>query len=130
MRGVKPFEIKDEWYFNMRFRPEMEGVTPLLSAVPSDATRDGPYVHPKGPYAHIQEAKGRSEALMWSVEHGNGARGVGFTGGHFHMNWGHSDFRKVILNALVWISRVEVPAQGVESSVTEEELLANWDPKK
>ena len=29
-RGVKPFNIKDEWYYHMRFRPNMEGVTPIL----------------------------------------------------------------------------------------------------
>ena len=32
-RGVKPFVSHDEWYFNMRFKDRMEGVTPLLSAV-------------------------------------------------------------------------------------------------
>src|SRR5580698_2823269 len=31
-RGVKPFEINDEWYYHMRFRPEMKGVTPILTA--------------------------------------------------------------------------------------------------
>ena len=30
-RGVKPFAINDEWYYHMRFRPEMKGVTPILS---------------------------------------------------------------------------------------------------
>ncbi len=35
-RGVKPFTINDEWYFNMRFLPNMEGVTPILSASPPD----------------------------------------------------------------------------------------------
>ena len=49
-RGVQPFSVRDEWYFNMRFRPEMKGVTPILSAKPSDTVRDGPYVYPKGPY--------------------------------------------------------------------------------
>ena len=29
-RGVKPFAIRDEWYFNIRFRPEMKGVEPIL----------------------------------------------------------------------------------------------------
>ena len=40
-RGVKPFSIKDEWYFNMRFRPEMKGVTPILIAKPDDDARGG-----------------------------------------------------------------------------------------
>jgi putative membrane-bound dehydrogenase-like protein len=64
------------------------------------------------------------------VEREDGGRGFGFTGGHFHMNWGDDNFRKVVLNALLWISKVEVPAGGVASSVTEEELMENLDPKR
>ena len=29
-RGVDPFEIRDEWYYHMRFRENMEGVTSIL----------------------------------------------------------------------------------------------------
>jgi type 1 glutamine amidotransferase len=129
-RGVKPFGIRDEWYFNMRFRPEMKGVTPILSAKPSDAVRNGPYVYPQGPYKHIQEAKGRSEAMMWAIEREDGGRGVGFTGGHFHVNWSDPNFRKVVLNAILWISKLEVPNEGVGSKVSETEIKQNLDPKK
>jgi len=139
-RGVKPFQIDDEWYFNMRFRPAFkDGIVaaedagmkfvPILVATPPDATRDGPYVYPKGPYAHIQAEKGAAEAMMWSVERADGGRGFGFTGGHFHKNWGNADFRKTILNALLWVSKVEVPDAGVESSVSEAELGQNLDVK-
>src|SRR5262245_4670986 len=128
--GVKPFTIRDEWYFNMRCRgDDAKSVTPILSAVPSDAVRDGPYVYPKGPYKHIQEAKGRSEAMMWAIERKDGGRGVGFTGGHVHRNWLEPNFRKVVLNALVWITKLEVPTDGVKSEVTEEDIKANLDPK-
>lgn len=128
-RGVEPFSIHDEWYFNMRFRPNMEGVKPILSAKPSDATRDGPYVYPKGPYKHIQEAKGRIEHLMWCTEREDGGRGVGFTGGHFHKNWADDNFRKIVLNALLWICKYEVPKTGVVSEVTAEDMAKNLDPK-
>jgi hypothetical protein len=128
-RGVKPFAVRDEWYFNMRFRPQMKGVTSILSAKPSDAVRDGPYVYPRGPYKHIQEAKGRSESMMWAGERGDGGRGVGFTGGHFHANWKDDNFRKVVLNALLWICKVEVPKEGVASSVSDEDMKQNLDPK-
>jgi hypothetical protein len=139
-RGVKPFTIKDEWYFNMRFvdgftaddATERDGVkfVPILVAKPSDATRDGPYVAPKGPYPHIQAAKGRAEAMMWAVERPDGGRGFGFTGGHFHNNWGNDNFRKTVLNALVWLAKAEVPADGVSSSVSSSDLEQNLDPKK
>lgn len=139
-RGVKPFEAKDEWYFNMRFAEALSAEKPsktsdgmkfwpILVAKPSDDVRDGPYVYPKGPYDHIQAAKGRPEAMMWAVERKDGGRGFGFTGGHFHNNWGDDEYRKVVLNALVWLAKVEVPEGGVESKVTKEELEANLDPK-
>ncbi|QEL16946.1 ThuA domain-containing protein [Limnoglobus roseus] len=130
-RGVKPFSVRDEWYFNMRFREGMKGVTPILTAVPLDTVRDGPYVYPKGPYKHIQEAKGKNQAetMMWAADRPDGGRGVGFSGGHVHRNWGNESFRKVVLNALLWICKVEVPKDGVESKVTEDDLKANLDPK-
>lgn len=128
--GVKPFSIRDEWYFNMRFRDGLKGVTPILSATPPDSVRDGPYVYPKGPYKHIQEAKGRPETMMWATERPDGGRGAGFTGGHFHRNWKDDNFRKVVLNALLWICKVEVPAGGVESTVNDAGIAANWDDKK
>ena len=140
-RGVKPFVISDEWYFNIRFA-EPFGVgntpatasdgtkfTPILVARPSDDVRDGPYVHPKGPYPHIMKDNGRAETLMWAVERPDGGRSFGFTGGHFHDNWGNDDFRKIVLNAILWLAKAEVPEKGVESTVAKEELDRNLDPK-
>ncbi len=80
-RGVKPFAINDEWYYNMRFRPEMKGITPLLVAKPDDLTREGKSSSPRGPYKHVVEAKGRGEIVAWAVERADGGRGFGFTGG-------------------------------------------------
>jgi len=138
-RGVKPFSTKDEWYFNIRFADsfsadkasEFEGMkfTPILVATPSDDVRKGPYVSPKGPYPHVVAASGRKEAMMWAVERKDGGRGFGFTGGHSHDHWGNDDERKVVLNALCWLAKVEVPTNGIESKVTKEDLDQNLDPK-
>ncbi|MCA9194018.1 MAG: ThuA domain-containing protein [Planctomycetales bacterium] len=137
--GVKPFKINDEWYFNMRFHSDISGnepadlqdlrFTPILVATPSVDVRDGPYVYPKGPYPHIEANKSRAEAMMWCVERADGGRGFGFTGGHFHDNWGNEDFRKVVLNAIVWLAKVDIPVDGIASSVTQDQLDANLDPK-
>ena len=128
-RGVKPFTNKDEWYFNIHFRDDKIGVTPILVATPSDDVRKGPYVYPNGPYEHIKKASGREETMMWAYERPNGGRGFGFTGGHTHAHWGNDNQRKVVLNALLWLAKVEVPAQGVASIVSPEELKENLDPK-
>lgn len=127
MRGVQSFNIEDEWYFSIRFRPGMTGVTPLLVANPSDETRDGPYVHPRGPYEHIMDRKGESEVMSWVVERKDGGRGLGFTGGHFHKNWGDDGFRTYALNAMVWLTGLDVPQNGVNCRVTDEDLEENLD---
>jgi hypothetical protein len=138
--GVQPFEIKDEWYFNMRFADRFSGdgpalvdgveFTPILVAQPSDQVRNGPYVYPAGPYPHIQEAAGRKEALLWAVDRPDGGRGFGFTGGHFHANWQQEDFRKVILNSLCWVTGLDVPETGIESAaVSDTEIVENLDKK-
>jgi len=129
-RGVRPFSIADEWYFNIRFRPGMKGVTPLLVAKPDDKTREGVSSSPRGPYPHILAAKGRDEVVAWAVERPDGGRGFGFTGAHFHKNWADQDFRKLVLNAILWTAKLDVPAEGVDSRVTEDELNQNLDPKK
>jgi type 1 glutamine amidotransferase len=139
-RGVKPFSVRDEWYFNLRFRLDAittdgaaksrpNSLTPILVAKPSDAVRKGPYVAPRGPYEHIIAASGRDETMMWAYERPGGGRSFGFTGGHYHTNWGNENFRKIVLNALLWSARVEVPAEGVQSTVSPEELKQNLDLK-
>ncbi len=128
-RGVRPFAINDEWYYHMRFRGDMKGVTPILTAVPPDSTRqrgDGP--HSGNPT--VRARLGKSEHVAWTAERPDGGRGFGITGGHVHWNWGHDDFRKLVLNAVVWCAKMEVPESGVSSkSLTPDDLLANHDEK-
>ena len=128
-RGVKPFAINDEWYYHMRFRPEMKGVTPILSAHPGPETLSRPDGHHSGnPAVRKAVAAGEIQHVAWVSENEGGGRGFGFTGGHDHWNWGVPDFRKVVLNAIVWTAKGEVPANGVESpAVTLKMLEANQD---
>ena len=130
VRGVKPFKIKDEWYFNMRFRDGMKNVTPILSAVPDADTMyraDGP--HEGNPGVREAVAHGDLQTVMWASERADGGRGFGFTGGHYHRNWGNENFRKLVLNGILWIAKVEVPTNGVSSTVTAAALEQNLDPK-
>ena len=96
----------------------------------SDETRNGASSSPRGPYQHIVDAKGRAEVLAWAVERPDGGRGFGFTGGHNHVNWGDPNFRRLVLNAILWTAKLDVPPGGTPSEVSDEELKANLDPKK
>ena len=131
-RGVGPFATHDEWYFNMRWTPDealAKRITPILVSKPSDEVRKGPYVSPRGPYEHIIAASGRDETMMWTFERPDGGRSFGFTGGHTHANWGDVNQRRVMLNALLWMAKVEVPDGGVKDAITPEDLTKNLDEK-
>lgn len=127
-RGVQPFEVNDEWYYHMRFRKDLDGVTPILTDIPPADTLS----RPDGPHSGnpaVRAEKGKPQHVAWAMQRVDGGRGFGFTGGHFHKNWGNDDFRKVVLNAIVWTARGEVPSAGIQSSVSAEDLAANLDPK-
>jgi hypothetical protein len=128
--GVKPFTTKDEWYFHMHFRDGMQGVTPILTAVPPATTmnrKDGP--HEGNPAVREEVAAKKPQHVAWAAERPDGGRGFGFTGGHYHKGWGNNDQRKLLLNAILWTAKAEVPANGVESTITAEDLEKNLDPK-
>ncbi len=115
--GVKPFGIYDECYFFLRFRPE---IVPLLQAIPPDSVRNT---------TASRVASEHSEVVSWVYERPDGGRSFGNTGLHFHRNWKNDDLRKLILNACRWICRVDVPANGVQSVVTDAELSQHLDRK-
>ena len=150
--GVKPFSTHDEWYYHMRFREKMEGVTPILTDLPPLSTlvvtdkegnivmeeKDGKKVpklsrpenaHNNNPYARkaILEDK-EPQHMAWATQRPDGGRGFGCSGGHDHWNWGNPQFRKLILNAIVWTAGADVPADGVPAGkVTVDDLLQNHD---
>jgi type 1 glutamine amidotransferase len=129
-RGVHPFAMQDEWYYHMRFRKDMEGVAPILTAVPPPETLrrpDGPHEGNKD----VRAEAGQPQHVAWAYERKDGGRGFGFTGGHFHYNWGHDQFRKLVLNAIVWVAKGEVPKEGIGSPTpTVDELEKNQDEPK
>lgn len=128
-RGVKAYTTQDEWYYHMRFPERMEGVTAILSAVPPHATLsrlDGP--HSGNPAVRQAIQRGEKQAIAWARDRPDGGRGFGFTGGHYHWTWADDDNRKLVLNALAWLAKVEVPADGVPSGRPDiEELKLNQD---
>lgn len=129
-RGIdKPFTVNDEFYFNMRF-PKGDAAKDCYSIAdsvikPEHVTRYNNLWNKSG-----DDGFGKRQSLMWCRDPQEGGRGVGFTGGHYHHNWAVEGYRKMVLNAIAWISQVEVPHEGVPSKdITSEELNSNIDGK-
>lgn len=119
-RGVKPFVLRDEWYYHMRFVEDMKGVTPILTALPPDNTRGT---------AAAKMNSGKPEHMAWAYDRADGGRGFGFTGGHFHRNWGDENFRRLVVNAILWSTKVEIPKEGAKVEFNPADLNKNLDNK-
>ena len=76
-----------------------------------------------------QTYAGTADGRPGPSERPDGGRGFGFTGAHFHKNWGNPDFRTLVLNAILWTAKLDVPSGGVKCNVSDEDLKQNLDPK-
>jgi hypothetical protein len=118
-RGVKPFSVNDEWYYHMRFVDGMKGVTPILYAVPPLKTIQGggKQSTARGGNPAVWEvvSAGKPQVMAWAYDRPGGGRGFGFTGLHKHANLADDNFRTLLLNAVAWVSKLEVPTGGVPS---------------
>ncbi|MFT4613467.1 MAG: type 1 glutamine amidotransferase [Bacteroidia bacterium] len=121
-RGVHAFSALDELYFNLRFT-QAAGLARVLLATPPDAAREH-VPHPRRHFylfggtapQEVSNNKGREETIGWTLERSGGGRSFGFTGGHFHWNWGHEHYRKLVLNGIAWSAGVQIPPQGMPAS--------------
>ncbi len=130
--GVKPFATNDEWYFHMRFK-ESDKVIPILASVAPEETMrrpDGP--HSGNPTVRKSVAAGEKQTVAWAYERPDGGRSFGFTGGHFHWNWGNDDVRRLVTNAIRWSAGDSVPESGssLGEAVSVDVLLENQDYPK
>lgn len=94
-RGLAPFELHEEFYFKIHFQEDDKRLKPVLNVTLPGVEKE--------------------QTIAWAVERSQGGRGFGFTGGHFYDNWKITNYRKLILNAIVWTAGDPVPAGGVES---------------
>jgi type 1 glutamine amidotransferase len=98
-RGWKPYSLRDEIYLNLKFS---ELAKPVLTVKVDD----------------------KVQVVAWVLERPNsqGGRSFGTTLGHFHENFAIPDFRRAIVNGILWSAHVEVPQKGAPVEASEEIL--------
>lgn len=124
-RGLKPFALRDEWYYHMRFPDDMKGVTPILSAVPpANTVKEEKSDRGGNPDVFKAVNAGKTQHMAWAYDRPDGGRGFGFTGMHLHANHGDDSFRTCLINGAAWVAGLEIPENGVPSETPSEEKLA------
>ncbi len=75
-------------------------------------------------------AKDKPVVVGWAYKRPGGGRSFGTTLGHYYRNFQREPFRRMIVNAILWTAKVEVPKGGCPSQTpTDAEMKANLDKK-
>ena len=97
LRGVKPWTFRDE-VFSRYFLFDNPRRTELLQGTPANANNGAP------------------RPVSWAYERPDGGRSFVWGGSDFHDNM-HSvaEYRRFLLNAIIWAAKIDVPSDGVLS---------------
>jgi hypothetical protein len=108
LRGWKTFTVHDEPYINNYFGKQgmADNVTALATSM----------LPPEAP---------KPEVVAWAVSRADGGRGMGVVMPHFYRNWRVDDLRMLILNGIVWSAKLDVPAEGVKTTLPD---LSRFEP--
>jgi len=100
-RGVKSMHFaSEEFYRRILFDESAGKITPILTV---------------GPTAE----KPSDEVVAWAFERASGGRSFFCTGPHFLSSFDNEDFRRLIMNAILWVADKEVPQDGVHGGAAE-----------
>lgn len=100
LNGVKPLDVHEEFYFKLKAPQNAGGLTPLIR-VPIE---------------------GEDHMVSWAWERPDGGRSFGFSGLHFHENWMHESYRRLITQAVLWTLNRKVHPDGIDVAVDDEDL--------
>ena len=101
-RGWQRFSVaQNEFYHDLRFASGGGRITPILTAPFRTEKPDG-------------------QVVAWAFERADGGRAFGFGGGHFYENLAVDPLRTMLLNAILWVAKVDVPPRGVRSVIPAE----------
>lgn len=103
-RGWQEYELHDEYYLN----PTITDATPLLQVIAPD----------------------KPVVVGWAYERPGGGRAFATTLGHFYQNFQREPFRRMIVNAILWTAKAEIPKNGANVDLDPKYLALPPKPEK
>jgi type 1 glutamine amidotransferase len=97
--GIAAFRAKDEFYYKLKFAKTGQ-LQPVIQA----------------------SIDGKDESVAWAWERPGGGRSFGFSGLHFHDNWKHPEYRRLVAQGVLWTLKLPIPKVGLAVDVPEEDL--------
>lgn len=106
LRGVTPVELREEFYFKLKWAQPAEQITPLIQVRIED----------------------ENHTVGWAWERPDGGRSFGFSGLHFHENWKLPAYQRMLTQSALWILKRKVPEAGVRVSLESADLIPPPQP--
>lgn len=98
--GLNDFSLKEEFYYALKRQPEASRFTPLATV----------------------EIDGESQMVGWAWQRPDGGRSFGFSGCHFHENWGRAEYQRFLSQGVLWTLRLTPPSDGFPANISPEDL--------
>ncbi len=106
LTAVGPLKVRDEFYYRLKFAEPRGAIQPLITVRIED----------------------RGETVAWAWQRPAGGRSFGFSGLHFHDNWRHEEYRRLVGQAVLWTLQLPIPEGGMAVEVPESILNLNATP--
>ena len=97
--GLTALRVRDEFYYRLKLIQD-DALTPIIT-VPIE---------------------GHNETVAWAWQRPDGGRSFGFSGLHFHDNWRHPVYRRLVAQGALWTLKLPVPADGLNVDLPKELL--------
>jgi hypothetical protein len=90
-RGIAPITVLDEFYYALKWTELKPAPRPLMDAIIEDAP----------------------QTVAWAWDRPDGGRSFGFSGLHYHANWQRPEYRRLVVQGVLWTLGRDVLAEGV-----------------
>jgi len=97
LRGVKPWEYRDEIFCRFLLPNDKRRTNLLLATPKTDKGGIGPQI------------------ASWAYQRDDGGRGFVFGGLDFRDNLARENYRRFLLNGIAWAANIEIPKSGIQS---------------
>jgi type 1 glutamine amidotransferase len=108
--GIVPLTVRDEFYYALKWAQE-----PGSAAQVSGTSTIAPLME-----AHIDD---EWQTVAWAWDRPDGGRSFGFSGLHYHGNWSRPEYRRLVLQGVLWTLGREIPSEPLLSIDIPEALL-------
>ena len=119
-KGLRPHSLDDENWFNLTRADKTQGVVTPILVHHAEAAKIEKSPDFRGNKDAEAKRKSKTEFMAaWAFERKAGGRAFGHVAGRYHFNFAKDDFRRTLLNGILWTLELPIPEDGCNSATAD-----------